>query len=1066
MTSIPSRLRRARASHGILAFLVVITALAAMLTGTSRADAATTGTILTDTMDRTSASGWGSAPAGGAYTASASSVTSVSEGAASLEAPAAGRTGMVRWNATTAADVDLVTTASVPELPASSGVYLSTHVRDSGDRSYAARLRLLGDGRTELELVSFSGFTASVLSGKTIALGDAVGSGFSVEVVAVGTNPVQLRARAWATGETRPDWQVKASDSSATRITAAGGLAWSEYASTGGAVAPVLIQDVTATPGTLPDTGTGKGCADGDLACDQFDRTNGTGWGSADLGGAWTASGAAVLSVDGDAGVISSPAAGRSSTATLAAPVAADSRVTADIGIRALPTAGSGIYLSVANRIVGDSSYAVRLRVMPDGSSELQLVRLQKLVSAEVLASARLEGKVAAGDELRISFQTTGTATVTLSGKAWPVAGAEPAAWNVSATDASAAHVKDGGRIGIALYSASGGSTPQVAIESIAVRAAKAGTEQPTEPTEPTEPEVPTNPNPDGPFPRGDAGAAAPGSFSFSAPATAVHVARTGSDANSGTASQPMQTITAALRKVPSGGTIVVHKGSYHEEVLVPPQKRVTIQPAPGDEVWLDGAEAVTGWRAEGGVWVKDGWTVRLDASPTYTKGAPDGTSAGWQFVNPQYPMAAHPDQLWVGGVQLTEVATRAQVKAGTFYVDKSSSQLVMGTDPSGKPVEASTLTQALSIRSAGTVLRGIGVRRYATSVPQMGTVVIAAADVTVSDVTIRDNSTTGLYTWSPRSTFTRVSVLGNGLLGAGASTADGLRVNHLLSVGNNAQQFNRAPVSGAFKVTRSRDIEVKDSAFLDNLGQGPWFDESVYDITFTGNDVVGNTGNGLVFELSEKAVIADNIVSDNALNGIYIIDTGNVQIWNNTAVGNQRNIAIIQDKRRASDTSAAGHDPRQPNPDPTVPWITRNTVIVNNVVGDAGGNCLICVEDRSKEFTGSQLVARSDGNLYSRPAVTAPVWFGIWSRGSAGDPAVTNTLKAFSTATGQDTHSMLVEGGSVVDDEYQLVVPAAPAALAAAAPAVTSIAQTIPTAIAAETRLPSGAKLLGAQPR
>ncbi|GAA1132533.1 hypothetical protein GCM10009651_15290 [Microbacterium natoriense] len=148
------------------------------------------------------------------------------------------------------------------------------------------------------------------------------------------------------------------------------------------------------------------------------------------------------------------------------------------------------------------------------------------------------------------------------------------------------------------------------------------------------------------------------------------------------------------------------------------------------------------------------------------------------------------------------------------------------------------------------------------------------------------------------------------------------------------------------------------------------------------------------------------------------------------------------------------------------MPWITRNTVIVNNVVGDAGGNCLICVEDRSKEFTGGQLVARSDGNLYSRPAVTAPVWFGIWSRGSAGDPAVTNTLKAFSTATGQDTHSMLVEGGSVVDDEYQLVVPAAPAALAAAAPAVSSIAQTIPTAIAAETRLPSGSKLLGAQPR
>lgn len=1067
MTSLPSRIHRARPTHVILALFVAVVAVSALLTGASRADAAVGEAFLSDPMDRTVASGWGADPAGGGYTMSGSAVASVSAGVATLAAPAAGRTGTVRWGGTTPADIDLVTTAAVPDLPASSGVYLSTHVRDSGDRSYAARLRLMGDGRTELELVSFSGFKATVLSAKTISLGDAVGSGFSVEVVAVGTNPVQLRARAWAADGTRPDWQVRASDASSTRITAGGGLAWSEYSSTGGAVAPVLIQDVTATPGSLPEEGSTAGCAEGDIACDQFDRTTAAGWGAADLGGSWTGSGAAVLSVDGEAGVIVSPAAGRSSTATLAASVPADTRVTADIGIRALPAGGSGLYLSLANRVVGDNAYGVRLRVMTDGTAELQLVRLQRLVSAEVLSSVRLDHRIAAGDHLRVAFEVTGTTTVQLAAKTWASSGTEPADWAVTATDASAARIGGGGRIGVVLYSASGGSTPQVAIDAIAVRAATSDAGE--QPTTPTQPEEPTTPTPDGTFPRGDAGADAPGSFSYPVPATAIHVAVTGSDVNSGTAAQPVQSITAALRKVPSGGTIVVHAGTYHEEVLVPPQKRVTIQPAPGDEVWLDGAERVTGWRAESGVWVKDGWTLKLDASPTYTAGASDGASAGWQFVNPAYPMAAHPDQLWVGGAQLTEVATRAQVTAGTFFVDKSRSQLVMGSDPTGRPVEASTLTQAMSIRSAGTVVRGIGVRRYATSVPQMGTVVVAASDVTVSEVTVRDNSTTGLYTWSPRTTFSRVSVIGNGLLGAGASTADGLKVDHLLSVGNNAQQFNRAPVSGAFKVTRTRDVEVKDSAFLDNLGQGPWFDESVYDITFTGNDVVGNTGHGLVLELSEKAVVADNVVSDNALNGIYVIDTGNVQIWNNTAVGNDRNIAITQDKRRASDTSAAGHDPRQPLPDPTVPWITRNTVIVNNVVGDAEGNCLVCVEDFSKVFTGAQMVSRMDGNLYSRPAVTAPTWFGVWSRGAAGNPAVTNTLALFTAVTGQDAHSMLVEGRSVVDAEYQVLGEAIAGATATAAALVagtTAIAQPIPAGIAAETHLPSGGEVIGAQPR
>ena len=158
-----------------------------------------------------------------------------------------------------------------------------------------------------------------------------------------------------------------------------------------------------------------------------------------------------------------------------------------------------------------------------------------------------------------------------------------------------------------------------------------------------------------------------------------------------------------------------------------------------------------------------DGWTTKLDSSPTYTKGAPDYTQADWRFVNPERPMAAHPDQIWVAGAQLREVGTAAQVKEGTFFVDDAAKRLVIGTNPAGKPVEASTLTQALSIRSAGTAIRGIGVRRYATSVPEMGTVIAAAADVSLTDVTIRDNSTTGFYSWSPRTKLTRVSLIGNG---------------------------------------------------------------------------------------------------------------------------------------------------------------------------------------------------------------------------------------------------------------------------------------------------------------
>ena len=42
------------------------------------------------------------------------------------------------------------------------------------------------------------------------------------------------------------------------------------------------------------------------------------------------------------------------------------------------------------------------------------------------------------------------------------------------------------------------------------------------------------------------------------------------------------------------------------------------------------------------------------------------------------------------------------------------------------------------------------------------------------------------------------------------------------------------------------------------------WFDESVYNVTATGNDILRNTGNGLSFEISSKGLIADNVVAGN----------------------------------------------------------------------------------------------------------------------------------------------------------------------------------------------------------
>lgn len=1016
--------------------------------------------VLVDEFDRSATTGWGQ-PASGTYVANSAAIASAAGGSATLQPAGSGRTAGMTWQGGALGDTEVRTAFRIPSVPATgSGVYFSSHVRDAGDASYAARVRVLPDGRAELALTRTEGAHTRVLQERTVTL--AVQSDALLEVRAVGTDRVTLQARAWNASEPTPGWQLELTDQASPALSEPGAISWTTYSSTGGPVMPVSLLAVRAgapDPATEPEPAPAPipWPEEGETKfSDDFARQDAAGWGTSDSGAQWVSTSAAVLSVDQGWASVTSPAPGRTSVVTAEGLSLSDAQLRFEVQIPALPSGGGGLYLTTGLRATEAGSVGAQLRIHPSGAVDLALVETEGLTQSTVLRSVRLGETVRAGDTLRVRTAAQGGSQPTLAASAWLATSEPPTEWNVTAAttgDAAAGSVR------LSLYTSSGAPVAPLLIGSLRASGVENLPELPPVPTPEPEPTPDPEPGPDpAPGLRGNPGAAAPGTLSYPVPAGAVFVAPAGNDAQAGTQAAPLKTITAALRKVPNGGTIILREGSYHEEVLIAPQKRVTLQPYPHEEAWLDGAVPVTGWAASGATWVKSGWELELDASPTYSRGKPDNTQPGWQFVNPDHPMAAHPDQIWVGGEKLREVASRAQVTPGTFFVDDARDQMVIGSNPTGKLVEASTLVQALSVRSDKTVVRGIGVKRYATSVPDMGTVIAAAADVTFSDVTIQDNATTGFYSWSPRTTLRDVSLVDNGMLGGGAATADGLKLERVLSTGNNGERFNRAPVSGAFKIGRSRGVSVVDSAFVGNFGQGPWFDESVYDIRFTGNDVIGNTGNGLVLELSDTAIVADNIVADNALNGIYVINTGNVQVWNNTAVDNARNINITQDRRRASDLTAAGHDPRQPKPDPTMPWITRNTVVANNVVGSPSGNCLMCVEDFSREFTAAKMVSSADGNLYQRDNAEAPRWFGVWSRGADGNPTVTNTLELFRASTGQEKRSRLVEGGALTTDNYSLQ--------GAYAKEQGTIARSVPASVAAASHLVPGSSVLGAQSR
>jgi parallel beta-helix repeat protein len=479
------------------------------------------------------------------------------------------------------------------------------------------------------------------------------------------------------------------------------------------------------------------------------------------------------------------------------------------------------------------------------------------------------------------------------------------------------------------------------------------------------------------------------------------YVATNGSGTAPGTKAQPLRMLAQAINRAAQGDTIVLRKGTYHERVVVT-TPNLTITALPGEAVWMDGSSTVTGFRATGATWTRANWNYDFDHSPTFTRGAPDNTGAGWNYINPAYPMAAHPDQVWIAGKRLRQVKTPADVRAGTFAVDTAANKLVVGTNPLGKTVRASTLNKAISVRASGVHLSGFGVRRYAVSMPDHGAVTLEKPHTRMTRMKVVSNATSGLgvsadYIKLVNSTFSR-----NGLIGIHGASTYHLRMSGLTVKRNNLEHFNKLPMAGGIKIGRARDVSIRDSVVTQNIGNGVWFDESVYDSRIVNNRVNGNTGHGVEVELSERSVIANNMILGNHEHGILVLDTGAVRIYNNTLLRNYRPINIIQDKR-THENARSGHDRRRPFPDPTVPWRVQNVQIRNNVLAyaRAGSACVLCVEDGSHQRSAAQMGIAPESNVYVR-ADNLPRWLIVWSSG-VGNPDVFTTLGAFRTATGRE---------------------------------------------------------------
>ncbi|MGV8858333.1 PKD domain-containing protein [Rhodoglobus sp.] len=240
--------------------------------------------------------------------------------------------------------------------------------------------------------------------------------------------------------------------------TGTGVTAAHSYATAGNYTVRLTVTDNQGATGTTTQqiTVTAPG---GPIAQDDFGRTVAAGWGTANTGGAWSTNVNSSFSVSSGAGFARHTTPGSTRRAMLSD--VSQTATEAQVELSADKVAESGhIVVGIIGRQVGSAFYQARARLQPGGVVGLQIMS----GSSSVLANMTVPGLTyVAGDTLVLKTSVSGTSPTTITAKLWKVGETEPAGWQLSTTDSTAA-LQAAGSIGFESYLSSSAPNAPVTI--------------------------------------------------------------------------------------------------------------------------------------------------------------------------------------------------------------------------------------------------------------------------------------------------------------------------------------------------------------------------------------------------------------------------------------------------------------------------------------------------------------------------------------------------------------------------------------------------------------------------
>jgi hypothetical protein len=435
-------------------------------------------------------------------------------------------------------------------------------------------------------------------------------------------------------------------------------------------------------------------------------------------------------------------------------------------------------------------------------------------------------------------------------------------------------------------------------------------------------------------------------------------VATDGSDTTgTGSQSAPYATLAKAISVAVNGDSIVVRGGTYRQGNIAI-NKSVKIIAYPGEVPTFNGAQSPTT------AWVTEGTTL---AYQSYTP-QPVTDGSGISFTTGQNLAAGaigkYPDQAWKGNTQLQQVADKASVVPGKFWVDTTvgATRIYLSSTDAASGVEYSKLNIFGTVIGPNVTMEGFQITRFSNSAKDAGVLrfLKTASNSLMKNMALYDaafitvtyGETSGLLN---NSTMQNVTIANANWMGSSALYTDNFKMDGVkITNSNQFGEFTFSPQSGALKTSRTRFTKVINSDISQNNSHGLWFDQSNVDVDVANNQMIDNKGVAVFFEISDDLLLANNYIKSTgkAVGTVKLAGSSGLKLVNNTIVGGADPVGIYTDVRSkpgCADTEkplctnsyGSDRDAHRIRP-ATLDWMPRLDLMINNIVSypTASGYC------------------------------------------------------------------------------------------------------------------------------